>query len=273
MHWFDYSVVKYMPNPKRGEVVNLGIAIFRASGIDVQLITSPNKVRFLDGLTTLKDISRLKSMLVEVGQLTQDPEEQFEFLQTVLNGVFLGAKSSFSIEDISEYDKKVKKLFNDLVKPFPSREKVPHHSRFYTVLKKQFNELGFLAKEPSEIDAHKIVPSYVLDSKSGLTADFMIKNGRYHMSEVIDFNVNDIQAKFKETSLKVITFVEGKKLFNNNLGCYFVYSATAEKETDVTSHLSLAEDYSDKLFNLESKDDKAAYFQMMSSLVGGQLNL
>ena len=128
--------------------------------------------------------------------------------------------------------------------------------------------MSLLADDISEITKGKIVPNYPIDSGSGLTADFMVKNGKYHMSEVIDFNVNDTKAKFKETTMKVMTFVEGRKNLDDEVKCYFVYSAIPQKMGDVISHLNLAEDYSDQVFNLNSKDEAAKYFELMTDITG-----
>ena len=27
MHYFDYALIKYMPNPKRGEIINIGLIV------------------------------------------------------------------------------------------------------------------------------------------------------------------------------------------------------------------------------------------------------
>ncbi len=74
--------------------------------------------------------------------------------------------------------------------------------------------------------------------------------------------------KFKEMSMKVMTFLEGKRTLDESMGCYLIYSATSKKESEVTAHLNLASDYSDRIFNFSSKDDKASSFQLVSELMG-----
>lgn len=273
MHWFDYSLIKYMPNPKRGEIVNLGIVVFRASGIDIRLLNASTKARILDGDTDYEDITSIEQTFREISELVQSPEEQYRLLKGFGSGVFISEKNSFSISGLGEYESKVNRLFNDLVKPFSSHVRSLGHSRFQTQLKHKFKSLNLLAEDVSGIAEHKVVANYPIDSGSGLTADFMIKNGKYHMSEVIDFNVNDVKAKFKETTLKVMTFVEGRKNLNEPVSCYFVYKAGSNKEKEVISHLNLAEDYSDKTFNLSSRQDEANYFQMIREITGVELEL
>lgn len=270
MHWFDYSVIRYLPNAKRGEIINLGIVVFRASGVDIKILNSAAKIRMFDNSTNISELLKLESTISEICSLSKEPDEQFELLNSFGSGMFVSNKYSFSIENLSHYDKKISLIFNELVKPYAYRGNVKNHSRLYTKLKKRFKSLDLLAKDESDIYNHKIVPSYTIDKSSGLSADFMFKNGRYHMTEVIDFNVNDNQAKFKETTLKVMSFIEGKRHISSNLGCYLVYSATVEKENEVSAHINLASDYSDKIYNIASKDDESSYYQMLSDLTGTQ---
>jgi len=273
MHWFDYYLIRYLPNPKRGEIVNIGLVVFRASGIDIRMLNSSTKARLLDGATNYDDIIAIEETFKEIAEYVDSPDEQYVMLKSFGSGVFISEKNSFAINEIGQYESKVGRLFNDLVKPFSATSRSLGHSRLQTLLRNRFKSMELLANDVSEISDHKVVANYPIDSGSGLTADFMIKNGKYHMSEVIDFNVNDIKAKFKETTMKLMTFVEGRKRLDSEMGCYFVYSASSEKEKEVISHLNLAEDYSDRSFNLESRQDEASYFQLISDITGTQFQL
>lgn len=273
MIWFDYSILKYMPDPKRGEIINVGIVVFRASGVDVRLLNNASKIRMFDGTTSFIELQKLNDTVSRICGINKDPVEQYERLKIFGTAMFVSDLSSFSIPNIGSYEKYVSGLFSDLVRPHSSREPRRSNSRFFTRTKIEFQNLKLLAKNDSEIDEHKIVPHYLIDKNSGIEADFMLKNGKYHMSELIDFNVENIQPKFKETSLKTMTFITGKRLLSENMGCYFVYSASASKDKDIIPHLSLAEDHCDKMFNFDSADEKAAYFQLLSELTGNELPL
>jgi len=273
MIWFDYSLLKYLPDPKRGEIINVGLVIYRASGVDVRLLSNASKIRMFDGSTSFSELTKLNETIKKICGFNNDPMEQFERLKSFGTGIFISELSSFSIPNIGEYEFNVSQLFNELIRPHSSREPRETNSRFFTRTKKEFKKYELLAKDDSDIDKHKIVPHYPIDVNSGLVADFMLKNGKYHMSELIDFNVENIQPKFKETSLKTMTFITGRRLLADNMGCYFVYSASASKDKEIISHLNLAEDNCDKMFNLDSSDEKAAYFQLLSELTGNELPL
>jgi hypothetical protein len=273
MIWFDYSLIKYLPDPKRGEIINIGIVVFRQSGVDIRLLSNASKIRMFDGNTNFTELSKLGSSISEICGHDKSAEYQFKRLKAFGTGVYVSDMSSFSISNIGKYDSFVDDLFNKLVKPYSGREPTKGNSRFFTRTRNEFKKLNILATDSSEINQHKIVPHFPIDSNSGLEADFMLKNGKYHMSELIDFNVVDTQQKFKETSLKTMTFITGRRVLENNMGCYFVYSASASKDKEIIPHLNLAEDNCDKMFNLDSVDEKASYYQLLSDLIGNELRL
>jgi len=273
MNWFEYAIIKYRPDSKRGEVINIGLIVFRNSGVDIRLLKTSSKLRIVDGYSLSSDLFELKESLIRFCSYAQGAEDQAQLINNFGYGLFLSTLAAFSIEGTHQYETTVTRLFEQLVKPKSIREPIQKFSRFHTYLKKEFRKMELLAQQPEDIDNHKIVPNYSLNTGSGLSADFMLKNGRYHMSEAIDFNVMDINPKFKEMSMKVMTFLEGKRTLDESMGCYLIYSATSKKESEVTAHLNLASDYSDRIFNFASKDDKASYYQMLSDLMGQELML
>ncbi|WP_020161287.1 DUF3037 domain-containing protein [Methylobacter marinus] len=273
MIWFDYALIRYMPNPKRGETINLGLVVFRESGIDVKVLSSSAKVRMIDGESSQLDIDQLKESIQHLVQVAETSDEQYQLLSLLSDSVFLSNKSQFAVDELSQYENKVDRLFNDLVKPFASKEKSIRTSRLSTQLKHKFEALNLLAKDVSELSKHKIVPNYPINENMGLTADFLLKNGIYHLSEVVDFNVNDAQSKLKETSLKIMTFMMSKKVLSSPVNCYFVYSATPKRENEIIQHINMAEEYSHKIFNMDSSDDYKKYMTLISELTHTELTI
>ncbi|MBN4182444.1 DUF3037 domain-containing protein [Pseudomonas savastanoi pv. phaseolicola] len=265
---YDYSLIKYMPSLKRGEIVNIGLIVFNKSGIDTRMLSGAAKLRLLDGSSTIDDITEFEYVLEQAKGLYNKQEDIVNFLGMFKNAFKLSPKATFAIDHAGQYESQVARLFNDLVKPFSVRESVKKSSRIQTLLKHKFESMNLLAKSADELSYHKVVQNYNFSDKSGFTADFLLKNGKFHISEVIDYNVNDLSAKFKETTLKVMTFMEGKKHLGQDSGCYFVYSASSEREKEIQSHLNLAEDYSSSIFNIASKQEEKTYLNLISRLAG-----
>jgi hypothetical protein len=111
MIWFDYSLLKYLPDPKRGEIINLGIVIYRSSGVDVRLLNNVSKIRMFDGSTSFSELNKLNDSIIKICGFDKEPQEQFERLKTFGTGIFMNDLSSFSISNIGEYESYVTKLF------------------------------------------------------------------------------------------------------------------------------------------------------------------
>ena len=266
---FKYAIIKYMPDPKRGEVINVGLVIFNDSKVDIRTLSASAKARMLDGASDSADLDSLRSGLESMAGWASSAEQAAQYISTFEgSSTYLSSVDVFVIDDLNQYERRVINLFNDLVKPFSSKERAPRNSRLSTYLKNTFERMDILGKDSDDLSKHKIIHNYQLSDKTGFSADFLLKNGRFHITEAIDFNVNDTSAKFKETTMKVMTFMEGRKTLGDDSARYFVYSASLEKEKEVVAHLNLAEEYSDRLFNVESKEEKSQYFSLISGLVG-----
>lgn len=263
MYFFDYALIRYMPDVKRGEIFNIGLIVFKPSGIDLRVL--PVAHRLLHNVDEIKLQSLQKSweFLASVVETTQ---ERFELLSTATQNVFLSEKAYFSINQINEYELKVQHLFDVLVQPVRTKREIQNHNaRFYTSIKTQFKALKILADNQADIESHKVVTHYAINSDMDLFADFALKNGRLHVTQTVDFNVNDTKAKQKETGLKLLTFLQSKKLIENP-ACYFVYSASVQKEREIVHQLNMVNEYTDQLFNFDSQDERKRYFYLMNNL-------
>lgn len=267
MNWFHFSIIKYIPNLKRGEIVNIGLVIYGPNGVDFKFLDNYSKARMLDGVTNEKSLINLSSNLSEL-LLTDDINEGIELINGLKKSVYLSNPSSFQLSQFETYTQKIQKLYDDLVKPYSLIEPRPRRTtcRLMSDIKKKLNRQSLLSNDRRDLYNHKIIPSFVLNEKSGITADFMLKNGVYHMSSVVDFNVADTALKFKETGLKVLSFHEGEKQISKGIKKYFVYSAGMKKENDISGHLGLVEGNCDEMFNMNSNDDSRRYYDLMVEL-------
>jgi len=257
-----------MPDPRRGEVVNVGLVVFKNDELDVRVINASAKLRMLDGKSSVQDIESLKNAFVEIGKISSDIETARSILKTFKLASYLSDEGEFTIDDEGQYDNRVRSLFKLLITPYSSKERVTKTHRILTQLKEKFESLDLLARNTDDLSRHKVVYNYPLNEKSGFHADFLLKNGRFHITEAIDFNVNDLNSKLKETSMKMMTFMEGRKALGEDTGSFFVYSARDAIKDEISAHLNLAKDYSDQIFNLDCSKENARYFDIICSLAG-----
>ncbi len=269
MERFNYSIIRYMPNPKRGEIVNLGLVIFKENGLDIKILDKSSKANMLDSNINYDEILGLKEKFNEIATIIKNPDDQYRILKNFGYGLFLSEKASFSVnpEENETYETAIIELYDDLVK-LPSRKKEASHSRIQTVLRKKFEQLNLFSLNKEEIKNHKVIQNYRLDNyNSELTADFMLKNGKYHITEIVDFNVNNKNEKTKEACLKSMIFSESQRILGEELGTrYFVYSASQEKKSEMTSSLNFVRKNCEKMFNLELPEEESKYFDEIIKL-------
>ncbi|WP_104027037.1 DUF3037 domain-containing protein [Vibrio jasicida] len=266
MEWFDFSIIKYMPNLKRGEVVNIGLLVQGPDGLEVKLLDSYSKVRMLDGVSNENTLTELTKSLNDL--ISNEQEKAIDIINNCNRSIQITKPSTFQLRNHETYTQKVQQLYIDLVKPYSLQEPRARKTscRLMSDIKRKLNRQSLLSNNIEDLHNHKIIPSYIINERSGITADFILKNGTYHMSSVVDFNVTDTSAKFKETGLKVLSFHEGEKQISHDIKKYFVYSADAKKEVEVSGHLGLVEGNCDEMFNMNSTFDSSRYYDLMVDL-------
>lgn len=267
MKWFDYSIIKYMPNPKRGEVVNIGLVVFKKPDVDVRILEKSSKANIVDNEVDYNNILNLKDQFEALSNYIQDPEEQFNILKGSGFGVFLSEKGKFSIES-EDYEIEVTSLFNELV-DFKNKKKEVSKSRIQTLLRKKFEELNIFSNDKEQLNNHKVIHNYKLNNhESDLVVDFIVKNGKYHVTETVDFNLNDKNSKVKEACFKSMIFSEAERLFANELGKrFFVYSANAKKESEMETSLNFVRKNCEEIYNIDSEEEKNKYFDNILKLI------
>lgn len=262
---FDYSLIKYTPDRRRGEVINIGLVVFKQKP-EIHMLPTHNKLRLLDGESGIEDLNELRESFLEIASIGNTSEEQYNLLTSMSGSITLSTKAYFSVESKVQYQSKVAELFSQLVKPPVIPLKEERQSRIVTKIKREFKKLDILAKDPAQIDEHKVIPNFELSDQTGLTVDFLLKNGSYHITEAIDFNIHKIKPKYNETTMKTLAFIESREIFGNQAQRYLAYTVSAAKENQVRQHLNLAEKHCERMFNLESGQDSSNYYQMMENL-------
>ncbi|NOI38919.1 DUF3037 domain-containing protein [Vibrio sp. 070316B] len=274
MDWYDFSIIKYIPNLKRGEVINIGLVVNGPNGWDIRLLDSYAKIRMLDGESNQNSLNRLSNSLNDL--FISDQSNAIEIINESMIGINISTSSTFQLRPYETYNQKIQQLYDDLIKPFSALEprKKRASCRLVSDIKRRLNRQSLISNNADDLYHHKVIPSFVLNEKSGITADFMLKNGRYHMSSVVDFNVSDTANKFKETALKVLSFHEGEKNISDNIQKYFVYAADINTESQISGHLALVDGNCHRMFNMNSDEDSSSYYDLMLQLTNhDSLNL
>jgi len=260
MEQIKFSIIKLSPNPLRGEVINIGILVYLSEGIDIRITDSQSKLKAIDDYLTLESLEELKDSLIYVA----DTVDSLETMVSLFEGeISLTQPGFFTINNLSHYETKVSQLMDRFVNP-AKRKSTGSRTRITTNLKDQFRKKGILGKSTDELSEHKVISNYPISKNEGLNADFVLKNGIYHVTETLDLRTENIRVKHGESALKAITISKAKQLFTDGLKSTVVYAVeNISQETSAKHHLNLLKNEADLMFNLCSKDDMAEYFNYM----------
>lgn len=269
MKRFEYSILRAVPNRRRGEIVNIGIAVFLNGRTDIRVLPSLNKLKAIDPNINVEPIYQLGNNLGQLLPHDTPPESRRE----ILNGfgdIWASEIAWFSCL-AKEYDSQVDAILRALVVP-PARERKPGNAptRLETTMRHNFSLHKVLGTSQDDIASHRVIPHYLIASEENLYADFMLKNGAWHVTETIDFRGTQKTVhndKFKVSALKAITLYKATKVFKKCVPLV-VYYADQEKLDEVQPHINLLSDHAERLYNYADPKDMASYMDYILKAAG-----
>lgn len=192
---FDFSVLRLMPDPARGEVVNLGIVVFRDDGLEVRIGEVLTRARLLYPDLTPDSLRESIAILRRLDAVSLPLTQRHAALRTI--GPFaLGELGRFTAEDSTpqSYEinvARVMQVFTGAIRA--ASNKVRSVSRLTTTVREVFRAEKVLASigEADAITKHKIVPEWPLPSRPSLRAGFAQQNGILRVCEVVELNMDD----------------------------------------------------------------------------------
>lgn len=262
-HLFKYSVLRVMPDKRRGEVVNVGIVVFKTDGTDVRLLDSLNKVAAIDGSFDLAQLVAAPAQIDSWLSSRSTVEEKHEALKK-LGFILVSDLAWFTAPTSHEYEIMIERLMDALVVPKNKPLKVsPGISRITSTLKEKFRGQHILGKTKEDIKKHLVVPNYPLSQASGLYLDFVLKNGVYRVTETADLRAEssshaDRRRIAADAAIKLDT---ARKKMKRGVQRYVVYGA--KRGSDTGQLVNLLGDYSDGVYNIQSRQDMAAYMEII----------
>lgn len=203
---YHYVVLRLAPDQTRGEVINVGIALFPDSE-EARVVTMAtlNKLRALDAGWDSQRLSawtRGVQMVLEnersVAAQTQ-ALARFGFCEPDAVGMF----TSDSPEALAARLKAIKATYvaNKANEERPKREK---RTRLQTALREQFKKMHVLGSDTADIANHLVVANVPVPAYDDLKTDFVYKNGVYRITQTIDYHVapDSVHNKLAEACVK-----------------------------------------------------------------------
>lgn len=265
---YDFSIIRIEPDPRRGEVVNIGLVVYLDDGLDVRILPSLNKVHALFGDLDLKELYELPKRLSEWEPIllnNQDPNEPL-----TLGPVEISERGTFTAPNSEAYQNQVSSLLKTLVYPTRAPRVRAKTSRLATDVKANFRKQKVLGKGEDDLQRKLIVPHYPIAKDQGLYADLALKNGAFQFTEILDFRVSEasLNAKFGEAAVSALTLDKARERFGKETKRIVLYAAKASVDRQITPHLNLVSDHADRVLNYESRADRALFVEDVLSALG-----
>jgi hypothetical protein len=269
---YKYAVLTAIPNPRRGERVNVGIIVFRPEGFDIRFKQAEYKLRALTGDNWKERIEGAGAKL----KLLFDPNE--DAAKTLIrisriDPLFQPSGLGFlkpGTED--EYHDLVEQILRSLVTVEPKREKTESKTRINTEIVRVLRKADALAKNNETIEDHKIVRGFSIDPDENLVADFALKNGKLMIAATLDLRKQ--AADLRDAALKSITLDKATKKYKEGVRTVGVYAVDPDMKDNFRSHIAMLGDYAHELYDwtdLEgSKKFKKSIFDALK-IEGGDL--
>jgi hypothetical protein len=260
--FYNYSVLRVIPDARRGESVNIGIVVFAGTGLDVRILPSLSKVAALNGQVDLAMLRQLPEALNEWTSGVVDAGAAHALLRD-LGIVSVSTLGRFETTSEGSYERAVSRLMRTLVNPV-TVPRQPYGTRLKTALRTKFKKSKLLGDTSSAIAEHLVVEDYPIDETEGLYADFALKNSAYHITETADFRAASTPqvGLLRAASLAAIKLDKAKQSFGNSTKRYVVYAA---RRGAPSQPVNLLGDYSDHIFHMDSRQDMASYFEIIAT--------
>lgn len=261
---YNYSLIRAVPDPRRGEWVNIGVVVYLAGSLDVRLLRNPTKLRMLAPTLDMGFLADLPTGWQRLCEGLETAEDR----RALLARFPLAHASPLGqfIADAHSYDVQVQGIMRDLVAPPPQPRDDAKATRLETELRAIFRKARLLGSSPGDIGRHLVVPKFPVDRDANLVADFALRNGVMRLTETIDFRVKPEQIKSikrGQAALKAVTLNRAAEIFRGECIPTVVYAAH-DDTLDLAQHsLSMLGNYAQRVYDANNPHDMTAFMEMM----------
>lgn len=184
---YKYTILTAVPDPRRGERVNVGIMVFRDSDLDVRFRLASYKLKALTGINWDSRIENAQAKIAAAFDKDAPPEDVLRRIAAI-DPLFLPVgMGTLTASNLPDYERSVDEILSALVL-LPKRQKTTDagQTRINTEIAKVFKKDKVLAKPEESISKKRIVRGLPVALNEGLEADFALQNGKLHIASTLD---------------------------------------------------------------------------------------
>ncbi|MEO0669118.1 MAG: DUF3037 domain-containing protein [Pseudomonadota bacterium] len=261
---YKYSLIRVIPDQRRGEQVNVGIVVFGGEELDIRVLET-RKAAAISSRDWDAQVKKFSSVLSEVHESEREVSGLIELISVLETQINLTEPGWFEARDARAYEAQIKRIITDLVKK-PALERRRSESSIASKIAVDFKKANILSSHGEALNSGRVVRDYVVDDNSGLVAEFALQNGRLHLATTLSLTAS--QPHIGTAASKAVTMDKAKRA-NSDTKAYCVYSVAPTRAGEVKEHISLLGDYSDGIFNWNIREQrdgfKKLFFDAFSS--------
>lgn len=188
---FNYNIVQIVPDPLRGEVMNVGIALHTTAGPQLRLRLIPSRLKALSpSLGRIAPEEWLDSWQAALARL-ESPELKWSWLTSAMAPLSVNSKVGvIHCEHEEGLEAQVQAILERMVLPQKPSRNAPRtrvkrsglHSQITSWLRSQ----QVFSRNMQDLINHRVVGNYPLNVDEEMFAEFALKNGSIHVLETLD---------------------------------------------------------------------------------------
>jgi|HubBroStandDraft_5_1064220.scaffolds.fasta_scaffold12892_1 hypothetical protein len=269
-HIYKYAILTAVPDPKRGERVNVGIAIFFDGDIDVRF-SGVAKLTAISGGEWSSYVAEMRDRMKSVFVPHEDPDQFVSRYAVLEQWIQFSNVSWFSASTPEEYESRIDQIVAAFIRrPREEHDAKLRSTKINTEIAAVFRSAKVLAKNDETIEDHKIVRDYYISRDEELRADFVHKNGVFHVTATLDLRRPTVD--LGHAALKAIVLDKAPESLPGGAMKYAVYAVEPGSQ-QFRPHIELLHDYSDSAFNWLVQDERMKYTRLIYSSLHAPFDL
>jgi hypothetical protein len=251
---YKYAILVAIPNERRGERVNIGVAVFRDRTVDVRLMHASQKLNLLTRENWDARLEAAKDRLCKLQSEGGSPAETLERFGMFEPLVSTSGLGSMSVDGADDYERQVEQILGALVSLPPRAAKTDRSTRINTEIARDLKAV--IAPKGAGVEQNKVVRDYEIDAKQGLRADFALKNGVMHVIATLDLRRQDVD--LGPPAVKSLMLDESLKKFGlGKVKRFGAYAVDPGKEGQFSQHLAMLGNHAvDGFWDWNSGEDR-----------------
>lgn len=247
---YNYAVLQAIPDSRRGEKVNIGIAVLRNDGLDVRVFET-RKVMALTGQSWDSNIEAFSALLKKIDDPSKSSGERMARFKIIEGQLSFSNSGWFNSHGNDDYES----IIYDISKAVILRPKTKRQKEDPSIVAEISAELRsaqILATKKDLIGSGKVVRNYQIEA--GLEADFAQLNSRLHVASVLD--LRSAHPHLAQAALKAITLDRAEAVHSGPVHKIGVYAVASARRSEVKENIALLEQYADDVVNWEDQSDR-----------------